>query len=82
MTGKETPNVLAFDCSDVYGTLAETSRQQPSDDAQSYAPRLRRQAAHVIHVLVVAAQLLIYRCRAVCGHRDDALGAQHHEQMS
>jgi hypothetical protein len=82
LPSEETPNVFGLDRGDVDGALAETSGQQPTDDAQRHAPRLRRQAPRVLHILVVSAQFLVYRCCAICGHRDDALSAQDHEQVS
>jgi hypothetical protein len=66
----------------LYSTVAEAGGQQPAHDTQSDVPGLERQAAHMIHVLVVAAQFLIYWRRAYRQRNYRSLIAQHSEQMA
>ena len=79
--GKEAPDVLRRDGLDIDGVAIEALRQQPPDDPQHHSPALRREPAHMVHVIVVATQFLIHRPGADRRLRDSALRAKHDEQV-
>ena len=81
LLGKEAPDVLGRDGLEIDGVAIEALRQQSSDDPQHHGSRRRSKSAHVIHVIVVAAQFLIHRPRADWRLRNGTLSAQHDEQM-
>src|SRR5512135_2350486 len=73
--------MFGLDRSDVDGVIAESLGEQAPDDAQRRRAGARRQSAHMIHVLVVAAQLFIHGYGAYRRVRDGALSAQDKQQM-
>jgi hypothetical protein len=63
------------------GRSANCSSKQAAHYAQEHAARLRREAANMVHVVVVAAQLLVHRGRSRWWLGDDGVGAQNDKQM-
>jgi len=82
LLGKEAPDVLGRDGCDIDGVAVEALRQQPPNDPQHHGSALRREPAHVVHVLVVATQFLIHRRHADWRLRNGALRAKHDEQVA
>ena len=73
--------MLGFDRGDVDDGIVEALAEQASDDSQRRGTGARRQTTHMVHVLVVAAQLFIHGRGAHRRVRDGALSPQDKQQM-
>ena len=73
--------MLGLDRGDVDGGIVEALAEQAPDDAQRRGTGARRQSTHMVHVLVVAAQLFIHGYGAHRRVGDGALRAQDKQQM-
>src|SRR3990172_6179063 len=74
--------MVRLDSGDADGVVAKAGGQQSPHDTQGHATSLWRQAAHMVHVFVVAPQRLIHRCRPRRWRGNHALGAQDNQQMA
>src|SRR5450755_125211 len=61
--------------------LAKLIEQQPAHRMEGHAAGLRRESADMVHIVVEAAQLFVYRCDRENMLSDDGVGAKHDKQM-
>jgi hypothetical protein len=79
--GREPADVFGLNRRDDHRPIGKLLEQQAAHYAQEHAARLRREAANMVHVVVVAAQLLVHRGRSRWWLGDDGVGAQNDKQM-
>ena len=78
---EEVTNLVGLECGNVDGCVAEAGGQQPPQDAQGRFSSLGRQAPHVVHVRIVAAELFVHGLRTHHYGSNGALSAQHSQEM-